>query len=60
VWRGDGERSKGSEPDAIIASQETRRFAWLAQIAFGSAQARLSLRKERLLEMTIKLGWMRG
>jgi hypothetical protein len=39
---------------AIIASQKTRRNARLAQIAFGFAQARLSLRKERLLRMTTK------
>jgi hypothetical protein len=33
-----------------IASQRTRRFARLAQIAFDYAQARLSRRKERLLQ----------
>jgi len=38
----------------LIASQRTRRFARLAQIAFDSAQARLSLRNKRLLRMTIK------
>jgi len=40
---------------AINAPQETRRFARLAQIAFDSAQARLSLRNKRSLRMTIKL-----
>jgi hypothetical protein len=30
-----------------------RRFARLAQIAFGFAQARLSLRKKRALGMTV-------
>jgi hypothetical protein len=38
---------------AIIALQKTQRIAWLAQIAFGFAQARLSLREERLLGMTM-------
>jgi len=39
---------------AIIASQRTRRTARLAQIPFGFAQGRLSLREERLFGMTIK------
>jgi hypothetical protein len=39
---------------AIIASHRTRRLARLARIAFGFAQARLSLRTERLLRMTTK------
>jgi hypothetical protein len=37
---------------AIIGAPKTRPFARLAQIPFGFAQGRLSLRKERLFKMT--------
>jgi len=46
---------EASQTREFIGPQRTRPFARLAQIPFDSAQGRLSLRKERLLGMTIKL-----
>jgi len=45
---------------ASLAQGRLRHIARLAQIPFGFAQGRLSLRKERLLGMTIQLRqyWM--
>lgn len=46
---------EGSEPDARLLRRKQFRNARPAQIPFGSAQGRLSLRNRRLLGMTFKL-----
>ncbi len=41
---------EASQTRDYCVAKGTRRFAWLAQIPFGFAQGRLSLRKKRLLK----------
>jgi len=48
-------RAKRALRSLTLPQGRLREFAGLAQIAFGFAQARLSLRKERLFRMTIEL-----
>jgi hypothetical protein len=54
-FRGSGSLIGKRAKRAIIASRKERRFARLAQIPFDCAQGKISLRKETLLRMTIRL-----